>query len=83
MREVSLRSASLARPTAWRMVWADLVHRKGLAAWVLCVSMKWRTASRNSVTLVKMPRRRARRSNWPNQVSTSLSHDALVGVKCR
>ena len=25
----------------------------------------------------------ARRCNWPNQVSTALSHDALVGVKCR
>ena len=52
---------------------ADLVHRKGLAAWVLCVSMKRRMASRSSVTLVKVPRRRARRSNWPNQVSTALS----------
>ena len=80
VREVSLRSASLARPTASRMVWADLGHRKGLAAWVSCVSMKWRMAARSSVTRVKMPRRRARRSNWPHQVSTALSHDPLVGV---
>ena len=45
--------------------------------------MKRRMASRSSVTLVKMPRRRVRRSNWPKQVSTALSHEALVGVKCR
>ena len=62
---------------------ADLVHRKGLAAWVLWDSMKTRMAFRSSVTPVNTPRRRARRSNWPNQVSTALSHDALVGVKCR
>ena len=39
-------------------------------------------ASRSSVTLVKIPRRRARRSNWSNQVSTALSNGALVGVNC-
>ncbi len=45
--------------------------------------MKARMVSRSSATLVKTPRRSARRSNWPNHVSTALSHDALVGVKCR
>ena len=65
------------------MALADLVHLNGLAECMLWVSMKRRISSRGSLTLVKTPRLRARRSNWPNQVSTALSQDALVGVKCR
>ena len=65
------------------MAWADLVHREGLATRVFSASMKTRMVSRSSVTLVKTPRRSPPRSNLPNQVSTALSHEALVGVKCR
>ena len=65
------------------MALADLVHLNGLAECMLCVSMKRRISSRSSLTLVKTPRLRARCTNWPNQVSTALSRDALIGVKCR
>ena len=65
------------------MALADLVHMNGLAECMLCVSVKRRISSRSSLTLLKTARLRARRSNCANQVSTALSHDALVGVKCR
>ena len=59
-----------------------LGQSKGFAAQVLWRSMKARMVSRGSVTLVKTTRRSARRSKGPSHVSTALSHDALVGVKC-
>ena len=65
------------------MALADLVHLNGLAECLLCVSMKRRISSRSSLTLVKASRLSERRSKCPNQVSAALSHDALVGVKCR
>lgn len=61
---------------------ADLVQRKGLALSFQWLSQFMIAASRRR-TLSKLPRRIA----WPviiaHQRSTRLSHDALLGVKCR
>lgn len=73
---------SLARLTAARMDSADLVHRNGLAERTLCSLMKRWISLRSSSTLVKTPRWMARRSRDENQLSTALSQEALVGVKC-
>ena len=83
MREVSLRRASRARSMASGMVWANFVHRNGLAACVLWEAMKHRMVSRRSLTLVKTPRCRARRSGWPNHVSTGISRTRVDVISLR
>ena len=49
------RASWFVLPASWPL--------PGPRAWALCVSMKWRMACRNSVTVVNTPRRSARRCN--------------------
>jgi hypothetical protein len=61
---------------------AERVQRKGLAISFQCVSQRVIVRSRRR-TLSKLPRRMAWLVIRANQRSTRLSHEALVGVKCR
>jgi len=60
---------------------ASFVHVKGFG-FSLWTRMNRRISSRSSLTDVKTPRCRARRSSDENQLSTAFIHDSLVGVKC-
>jgi hypothetical protein len=59
-----------------------LVQTKGLA-WSLQAARKRVMARSRCATLVKLARRMACWVMRPNQRSTRLSHETLVGVKCR
>ena len=61
---------------------AVLDHAKGLALWFQSARKRVMVRSRWA-TLAKLPLRIACWLMSPNQRSTRLSHEALVGVKCR